>query len=168
MSFKDDIKLDVADLDHAALEQPSLCAEWGEKWAQAVLDRDRLKERLTSRRAEIDEEIRKSPESFGNEGGKITETWIASKVQLHEDVVSLNQELLEAQYNVNMMSVARDALDHRLKALSTLTELYKGNYFSAAARGSSNVTDAVDRSMEDQRKKVEQHPKMLRRLKKDG
>jgi hypothetical protein len=167
MAFKDDVRLDITELDKAALNQPSLYAENGELWAEAVLERDRIKERLSAKRTEVDESVRNDPEKYGLvPQSKPTETWISNKIAQHEEVIGLSEQLNEAQYLVNMMVVAKEALDHRLKALSILAELYKGNYFAASAQSKEYLTKAVDDSMERQRRSLENNPKMLARLKK--
>ena len=168
MSFQDDLKLDILDLDTAAINQPSLYHEIGSKWAEAVAERDHLKDQLSAVKAEVDELVRKDPDKFGAINGKTTETWIASKVTLHPDVELANCAYQKAVYNVNMLSVAKEALDHRLKALSILTELYKGNYFAASSRTSATHEQALDNSQEKQREKMETNPRMLKRLKRDG
>jgi predicted nucleic acid-binding Zn-ribbon protein len=166
MAFKDDVSLDVTTLDQAALSQPSLYLESGELWAKAVLQRDRLKERLSAKRAEVDEDVRNDPEKYRViSGTKITETWIANKVSQHEEVIALVDELNKAQYDVNMMAVAKESLDHRLKALNILSELYKGNYFSASSRYTEPYKKAAENAEEAQRKTIESSPRMQKLIK---
>jgi hypothetical protein len=167
MSFQDDVKLDVTTLDTAALEQPAAYAEWGNEWAKAVLERDRLKERLSAKKAEIDDRIRKEPSEFGWTLEKSpTETWIANQVVAHADVMALTEELLQAQFEVNHMTVAKEAMDHRLKALSILTELYKGNYYSATSKSKLPRERAIEASQDRQREKLEKSMKLKRRTEK--
>jgi len=161
MSFKDDMKLDVLDLDRAALNQPSLYVENGEQWAQAILDRDKTKERLSAKRTEVDESVRNDPDKYGlNPGSKPTEAWISNKIAQHEEVVELTEELNKAQYNVNMMVVGKEALDHRLQALKILTELYKGNYFTATSRMTDSYKRAIEKSGEEQSEALESSERM--------
>jgi len=165
MSFKEDANLDINELDKACLEQPALYAEWGELWAQSIRNRDRLKEQITAKKAEIDGKIRDNPGEFGWSMEKNpTETWVSNQVILHKDVKELTDQLTEAQYLVNRMSTAKETMDHRLKALSILTELYKGDYFSSSSKGSAFVKNAVEKSREKQREMIEDSPRMKRRL----
>lgn len=115
--------------------------------AEAVAERDHLKDQLTAVKASADEEIRKNPKKFNAEDMKITEAWVAAKISLHPEVVDISNKLIEAQLNVNMLAVGKEALDHRLKALSILTELYKGNYFIASSRTHSPHELAIESSM---------------------
>lgn len=167
MAFKDDMKLDVLDLDRAALNQPSLYAENGEQWAQAILDRDKAKERLSAKRTEVDESVRNDPDKYGlPTGSKPTETWILNKIAQHEEVIALTEELNKAQYNVNIMVVGKEALDHRLQALKILTELYKGNYFTATSRMTESYKKAIEKAGEEQADALESSERMKKLIKK--
>lgn len=168
MSLKDDMKLDILDLDTAALTQADLYYTIGQQWAEAVAERDSLKEKLASARATADEEIRKNPKKFNAEDMKITEAWVAAKISLHPEVVSISAKLIDAQLNVNILAIGKEALDHRLKMISVLMELYKGNYYIASSRTHSPHELAIDSSHEKQREIIEQHPRMLKRINKNG
>jgi hypothetical protein len=169
MSLKEDLKLDVTELDRATLDQPALYGEWAQKWAEAVFERDKLKEQISAMKALVDEDIRSRPRDYGWELEKNpTETWVANQAILHKDVKDLSDKLLAAQYNVNMMTVAKEALDHRMNSLRIMTELYKGNYFSATSRGSMSNQDVIERHNDKQREALDKSPRMLRRIKKDG
>jgi len=165
MSFKEDANLDINELDKACLEQPSMYADWGELWAQAVRNLDRLKEQITAKKAEIDEQIRKDPSEFGWTMEKNpTETWISNQVILHSEVRELTDQSTEAQYLVNRMITAKQTMDHRLKSLGILAELYKGTYFAGSSKGATFVQDAVAKSQQKQRDMMENNPRMKKRL----
>lgn len=165
MSLKEDLKLDIAELDRDTLKQPSLYYEQSLLWAEAVNDRDKIKEQIAAKKALVDEEIRSRPRHYGWELDKNpTETWIANQVMLHPDVKELTDSFLEAQYQVNMMVVGKEALDHRMNALRIMTELYKGNYFSATSRMSATSDHAIERHNDKQRESMENSPRVLKRL----
>ncbi len=164
MSLKDDLRLDVTELDRAALDQPSLFQEWSEKWAEAVFDRDKLKEQISSVKALVDEDIRSRPKDYGWDMEKSpTETWVANQVMLHKDVKEVTDKMMQAQYNVNMMSVAKEAIEHKSTSLKMLVELYKGNYFSATSRGDVSTSNLIERHNDKQREVLDNHPKMIKR-----
>lgn len=165
MAFKDDIKVSIYQLDKAAISQPDLYENWSRKWADAVFERDKLKESLTVKKAEIDSMIRQQPDKFGWVQAKApTEAWIGQKVLLNQDIINLNKQLIEAQYTVNIMASAKEAIEHRGKALSILTELYKGNYFAAKSRSDGNYNDAVSRgNVEAQSEALEANERMAKR-----
>lgn len=170
MSLKEDLHLDIMELDRATLDQPFLFYEQSVLWAEAVFERDKLKEQIAAMKALVDEDIRARPREYGWESDKHpTETWVANQAMLHKDVKELTDKFLQAQYNVNIMSVGKEALDHRMNALRIMTELYKGNYFSATSRGSTSTEDVIERHNDKQREALDNHPKMLlRRKQKDG
>ena len=168
MSLKDDVKLDINKLDEAAIQQPSLYEEWSTLWADAVYERDKLKEKLAVAKAEADESIRSNPSKYGwSKTDKApTEAWILTQIMLDKEVNDLTQEIIKAQHEVNLYSSAKETCDHRLKALSILTELYKGNYFSAVSRNDSGRLEKV---YEKTREGHEEASKSsMRRLKKKG
>jgi len=168
VSLKDDLRLDITELDRHTLDQPSLFYEWSTKWAEAVFERDKLKEQIAAMKALVDEDIRSRPRDYGWELEKNpTETWVANQAMLHKDVKDLVEKMLKAQYDVNMMAVAKEALEHRGNSLRIMTELYKGNYFSATSRGSASHEQVIERHNEQQREALDKHPRVLRRLKKN-
>jgi hypothetical protein len=132
MEFKDQVKLDKNCLDDNAIEQPTLYAEWSEKWAKAVLIRDKAKERVSTIIAEASTDIRNHPEQYSWENDKApTESFINSQIPIHPEVKKSQEELIEAQYQVNLLSSAKETLGQRNDALAALTRLYTGGYFSA-------------------------------------
>lgn len=165
MAFKDDIKISIYQLDKAAIEQPDLYEEWSKKWADAVFERDKLKESLTVKKAEIDSLIRQSPNKFGWAQEKApTEVWINQKLTLNADIMNLNQLLIEAQYTVNIMASAKETIEHRGKAMSILTELYKGNYFVAKSRTNDNYSSAVTKgNVEAQSEALDKNERLKQR-----
>lgn len=165
MAFKDDIKMSIHKLDQAALSQAELYEEWSTKWAQAVSERDRLKEQITILKAEVDERIRLHPQKYGWASDKApTETWIAQKIILDMGIRELNDRFIEAQYNVNIMASAKETLEHRKKGLDILTDLYKGNYFVAKSKMDENYQDTLTRkNFEAQTDHLDQDERMKRR-----
>ena len=165
MSFKDDIKISLDSLDQAAIDQVGLYEEWSTKWADAVLQRDKLKEKLSVAKAEADDEIRKSPHKFGWVAEKSpTETWVANQVILHPEVRKLIEESLDSQYDLNIAVTGKEVLDHRKKSLEILTTLYSSNYFVAKSRTGENYVEALTKKgAEEQEKKIEESMKRRRR-----
>jgi hypothetical protein len=156
-TFKEVLKLDILALDVACLEQASLYEETGGDWADAVAQRDRLKERIQAKKSEIDEKIRKNPESFGwtKDKDKITETWISNKILQNQEMIDLTEELIQTQYEVNILVVGKESLEHRSKAIGYLTDLYKGNYFAAVSKkygilSGGSIKDAVGNAQDAQ------------------
>lgn len=165
-SFTEDMTLDVQDLDRAALDQPRIFEKWGKEWADALHERDVVKDKIKAKRAELAKQIRKDPEKFGaQDGRKIAENWLNSVIDYHDDTLALEKELTEAQYVVNMMQIAKDDCEQRSRSINQLVELYKGNYYSASSRGSISHVTAIENSQEKQRDKLQNHPRLLHKKK---
>jgi hypothetical protein len=167
MSFSDDIKINKNTLDKDAINQVDLYEEWSRKWAEAVNARDRLKEVLSVTRAEADEEIRQDPSKFGwtAESKAPTEAWISNAITLHPNVRKATDDLLNAQSEVNLLSVAKETLEHRKKALEILTELYRGNYFVAVAKEDVGYKDAISKEGKEAHNEILNKSDRLRRRK---
>lgn len=143
--FKKDLKLDQYDLVQCALEQPELFAHWADKWADAVRTRDNLKDNLALVRGQCDQEIRESPSEFG--WAKLekspTEAFISSAVVTHKDYVKANEEFQDAQHNVNVMMVAKEAFEQRRKMIEVLTQLYTSSYYSGNKKFDKGYQEAL-------------------------
>ncbi len=163
MEFKDQIKLDKNKLDYNAIEQPTLFAEWSEKWAKAVLERDKTKERLTTITAEAASDIRIHPEQFGWEQEKSpTESFINSQIPVHPKVKEAQEELINAQYEVNMTSSAKETVEQRGKALDVLVKLYTGGYF--AAKSNSELKEQAQEKISDVQKEGLNSPRLKKKV----
>lgn len=154
MEFKDAIRLDITALDKAALEQPELYEEWSSKWADAVFERDKTKERLRLAEAEADVEIRRNPEKFGWNSDKApTVDWFSKQIVLHPRVKEFSSQLIEDQHNVNVISSYKEVLEHRKKSLDILTELFKQNYFVARSRDDKTYADVATKKRKEEQLK---------------
>ena len=69
-TLKEDMLLDVRDLDRAALDQTIIFKKWAEKWASAVYERDKVKDKIKAKRADLAKQIRANPDKFGGQDGK--------------------------------------------------------------------------------------------------
>lgn len=161
--FRGALKLDLLTLDQATLEQPSLFFDCSIKWANAISRRDSLKDQLSLARADGDKSLRDDPTDYGwpNPDKAITESWITQNIEKFEDVSDLKKQLTEAQTDVNIFAVAKEACEQRLKALSILTELWKGNYFATSLKPNINASDAATRSQNRQEEAMENNPRLI-------
>ncbi len=162
--FRESIKLSINTLDKNAIEQPSLYEDYSRKWAEAVYARDKVKEQISIIKSEIDEEIRRNPKNFGWTAEKdVTETWLNKQIDAHEKVKEANQKLIDAQHEVNVFSSAKETLEHRKKMLEVLTDLYKGNYFTARSRSGEAFSNATEKSVEDHDEHLSKNSRIGRR-----
>lgn len=162
MTFKDKIKLDKYHLDENAIEQPSLYNDTAENWAKAVLERDKAKENLEIVSSKVGKRIRENPEQYSIE--KVTEKSLQEAMLQDKEYREASSELINAQYNVNILSSAKEAVDHRGKALRILSDLYSGSYFSASA-GEKLKETAVARTQENQKQGLKENERMKLRKK---
>lgn len=128
MGYKSDLEVDSSDLVRCWSEQPLLLMKYGEFHANAVLQRDRLKEKIKLKRAELSRDIRRNPGKHGMD--KVTEGAIEVEIDLNSEIQGLQDELLEKERAVNVMSTAKVAFEHRRKALEGETSLHLTGYFS--------------------------------------
>lgn len=127
MGYKDDLEIDKYALDEEWEKQSLLYMKWAERHAEAIKERDILWQKKKVLRAELDQEIR---QSFMYEGMKFTETLIDSKIRMRKEYQEVQERLIEANKNVNVLDSAKWAMDSKKKALENMTSLWLGGYYS--------------------------------------
>ncbi len=140
---KEALQIDEYRLDEEWVGQPALYFEFAAQLADARRDADDAKNRLEATKAETAREIRSSPDLYGLT--KVTEAVVSENVALHDDVQSVQRELIEAKHNVDMLGAMVTALDHRRRALEKLVDLSLANYF-AKPRASEGSREAMDKA----------------------
>lgn len=128
MGYKEDLEIDKDNLDEAWQYQALRFAEWAEKEIEAMFQRDKLKEQLDLQRAILDGHIRKNPTSYFLE--KVTESAIQNIILQNENYQKINNDYLDAVKQTKIFGVAREAFDHRKKALEKLTDLFLSQYWA--------------------------------------
>lgn len=163
--FKKDLHLDKYNLDQCALEQPELFAEWATRWADAVNDRDRAKDKLSLVKSECDGDVRESPRNFGWVSEKApTEAFIASAIIGHPDYVDANDSYLDACHEVNILSIAKEAFEQRRKMIEVLVQLYMSSYYSGNKDFDKSYQAAVVSVVsKDQNEGLERNARLARR-----
>ena len=146
-SYANDISIDKYVLDEEWLKQPTIFMKWVDNYAQAVLERDRIKDRLDVVRAEIDGEIRTNPP----EGGKLTEAAISNIIVQSQRYRTIMDGLIKANYDVNVLSGVKESLNHKKSALENLTKLFLAGYYTSP-HVPSGMQEQVDRKTSDQLK----------------
>ncbi len=130
-SYKDDVKIDLYKLHFELQRQSGLYMKWAERHADALLERDRVKERLDLMRSELDAEIRRNPTEFSfPENKKPTEAAITATIIKDTEFSKESDTLIEANRNVNIVAGAKEAMNHRKKGLENLVQLWIAGYFS--------------------------------------
>ena len=164
-TFSEDATLNKDALDDCAIEQAYLYGEWSKQWAKAKLELDIAETMLKRKKGEIDEKIRVNPYKFGWEsktGKDPTETFIDRKVEMNEEVMALEDDILVATYNCNILDIAKNTLDRRGRSLDVLAKLYSSNYFSAKPPQNYNTEETFQKNMN---RSLETSEGMMRRKK---
>lgn len=140
-----DVSIDKHRLDEQWADQPGLRFRYGAELAEARREVSRAKANVDLTAAELDNEIRESPESFGLT--KITEAAIKATIPSNKRYRKAQDRLIEAEYSVNILTAAVSAIDHRKKALEDEVALWLGDYFSSprAPEGAKDRMQEVEK-----------------------
>jgi hypothetical protein len=144
MGYKEDLKIDKYALDEEWLKQPTLFINWAEEFVEAQADRDRKKEQLDLIKAELDNAIRSGPEKFGL--AKVTEGAIQNIILTEGTYRDAQDKYLTAIKQAKILDVAKEAFDHKKKALENLTSLFLAGYFANSEIVKGDVKDFLTES----------------------
>lgn len=125
MGYKEDIKIDRFSLDTEWEQHPSKFMEWAEKSVEAQFERDKAKEQLDLIKAQIDLEIRERVTEK-----KLTEAAISNMVLINPKYQEASSKFREAVNDAKILDVAKDAFEHKKKALEKITDLWISGYWS--------------------------------------
>lgn len=133
-NYKNDLQIDTSDLEGEWTEQPSHYMYYAEQHADAVLLKDRRKQRLEVVFAELDTEYRKKWERISDQ--KMTEQAIKSKIYTDDRYKKAQRLLNKATHDVNILASAKTAFEHRKKALENhVTLLVTGFHSEPKTKG---------------------------------
>lgn len=153
MGYKEDLEIDKDNLDEAWQYQALKFAHWAEKEVEALSQRDKAKEQLELMRANLDSHIRKNPNSYFLE--KVTESAIQNIILQNENYQKANNAYLDAVRQAKIFGVAREAFDHRKKALEKLTDLFLSQYWAEPREGRITKKVMEEKGREDHLKSLE-------------
>jgi hypothetical protein len=126
--YEKDLKVDLYSLETQWEVQPELYMKWAKFHAEAISERDRLKEKLELVRSELSSDIRKNPAKYGLE--KVTEAAVNATVVEDQKFIMNNHILIDATENVNVLAGAKEAIIHKKAALENLVKLWLGGYYA--------------------------------------
>lgn len=156
INYEKDVFIDENSLDVMWLEAADLMMRYTKNLAKAERDVDLIKEKLSLLRAELDKDIRSSPEAYDLE--KITESVVTNTIIVQEEYKELQQELIVAQFEAKVAKGAVDAMHHRKAALQDLVQLYISGYFA----GPTMPRNLADERAMVQKKRQEESNKAIR------
>lgn len=137
----DILQIDSDDLLAEWLKQPDLMGEYTRELADAKRHHNRAKAKFKLVCAELNLDIRKSPDTYGL--AKITEDGITNAMIREDEYQESQTNVIEAEYRVDLLDgLVKSLLDKR-KALEASVSLFGMDYFSEP-RASKEVKEAMD------------------------
>jgi len=128
MDYKKALEIDLERLEENLKEQAGLVMECGELWAGKTAERDRAKENLSVIEAELDGYARANWVDISTT--KMTEKSVLGYVLNNEKQKEAMKEFIKLNEEVNILSVARNAFEHRKKAMEGLVSLHIAEYWA--------------------------------------
>lgn len=163
MGYKEDLKIDDYALDFEWDRQAQLYMKWAEEYADAVLIRDRAKENVDLVKAELYQQIVSQADK------KPTEAAIGNEIIQHDKFKEVNNSYLEAKRNAEILAGAKEAMQHKKKALEGRTHLWIAGYNAEPkipAEAKKESFEKTDEEMKRSRKEMPDRLKRRRRIKK--
>jgi hypothetical protein len=154
LEYERDLCIDESALDVEWINQPTLMFKYSRELAKAEKEVSRLKEKISVERARLDKDIRSNPVKYKVGDIKITEAVVSNAIVTNKDFQELTKDLIEAQYEVNMVKGAVDAVKQRKDALQDLVRLHGQQYF-AGPTVPRDLSAEVKQHLKDNHKKAE-------------
>lgn len=161
--YHKDLKIDPDNLETEWIEQASLYMYYSEAHAEAILEKDTLKQEIDIIYAELDAHYRAI---WSDADGRMTETGLKSKVLQDSAYISRQKALNKAILDVNILLSAKTAFDHRKKALENIVSMKIAGFWSEP-KLKKNIKEEIKTQHKKQLNKSERMRKR-RTLKKDS
>lgn len=137
-SLKEFLTVDKFSLDDEVVRQASLYQRVSDAWAEAVAERDALKEQLAYVYAALDVEVRREL------GDKATEGRVKAKILLMADHQEATENYLQAKLKADKLNGLKESFEQRSKMIEILSKLFLSGYYgSTAVRATPVMEDAV-------------------------
>lgn len=128
IDYEKDVSINEDALDIEWLIQPKLMLKYTQHEAEMKRNLEEAKSNLDILHADLDKKIRTEPEKFGLD--KITETAIKNAIQSTTKFKEAQEEIREAEYEVNMAVAAVRSIYGKKEALENLVRLFGQQYFA--------------------------------------
>ena len=126
--FENLIDVDETILDRQSRAQPRLVWQYGRLLAKAFKSLDEAEANVKVVLADITKAIREKPKKHGLTS--VTEAGLKVAIPGTKEYKDAVKKVIAAQYQVNLLSAAKNALEHRRTSLSNFVRLNEQNYFS--------------------------------------
>lgn len=151
-SFEKDMEIDVLALDLEWINQPKKFMKYAEHQSQARKELDELRQAQKVKRSELLLEAAEGGENLI--GGKPTVSAIDAWVESQKEYKEFIQEIINKEYEYNILSSAVKALDQRKSALENLVKLWQGSYFSGPREPRDfSASDGIENEVKPKRKR---------------
>lgn len=142
-------------LDRDCQGHPKLAFEWGENLAGAIKRVKELKNQLKVIAAEIERRVRLQPNKFLLD--RVTEKALETITFLDKDYQEVQERLVEAEYEENILQAFVYALMDRKESLKSMTALHGQQYWSKPLQSSKEeqavrARESATPTMRDKRK----------------
>ena len=127
-NYKEDLTIDRYQLEYEWERQAQLYVKWAEKHADAMFERDRLKEYLELLKAEIYMRIVEKHAELDQK--KPTEAMLNNLVLQSTDYKNANSEFLKAKRDTEYLYGAKEGMQHKKTALEHLSRLFISSYYA--------------------------------------
>lgn len=130
LNYKEDVRINESALDLEWLDQPELAVKYGKEWADAKKKVAILDEKIKVLRSKLIREAWDDPQgSLGQPKGSIQT--VEAFYRDNKKHKKLKQEWIEAQYELDLIEVAKNEISFTRKAaLENMVKLYASDYFA--------------------------------------
>lgn len=126
-----DLEVDRLRLDDEWVKHPKQYHVWAQKSADAQYAYDQAKAELELTKAELDDDIRNNPGTYGLPE-KVTETRTANKIILQNEYQLALKYYNTKRHELDIAHAAVNTLDQKKRQLTVLAELWIRDYYSEA------------------------------------
>lgn len=146
-----DLNIDQNLLDTHCIDIPRIIAKWNLRLSDSIKKRDNIKQERKVYKAELEKEIRSSdtPEVYGL--NKITDKSIVCSIDSDLRTRDLEQQLIDAEYEVNVLQAAVESLRDKKSQIKNLVLLYHDEYWSnQPPKISEEVKEKMNKGINDE------------------
>jgi len=147
--YNKDISVDINDLEAEWIEQPSLFLHYAEAHADAIHERDIQKSKMEYTYAKMYSMIKKNWEKFFDI--KPTEPAIKEFITSHKKYKKAERAFINSTRDVNVLLSAKNAFEHRKRALENLVSLRITGYHSEPKNKYSQLKEKGGRRAQKER-----------------
>lgn len=150
--YEKESSIDVLALDVEWIHQPGRFMKYAEKQASAKRELDELKQELKV----LESELLLQAAEEGEEliGSKPTVAVVDAWVKSNKRHIEASKEIIQKDYELNILQSAVRAFDQRKSALENLVRLWQGSYFSGPREPKDySAVDGVVEQVRPKRKK---------------